>query len=294
MAGKKAKHKQGVGREERRRRLKQEIKTAEHRAWQLMQDGLFEEAAECLEQLDRRVPRQPEVLQRLLAVYQRLGLWHKIQAVAAQLVELKHDSADFTLLMAGACLTNLRLASALAYFERFVDRWPNDPRAEHVRETIAGIEHQIAETAAAAGVPSGETRQFAVEHDAILDAVAADNFVEAEKLARPLHVRFPRYAPAGNNLAEVIFYQGRFEESFKAQREVLEHNPDNAYGLANMVRLLCLLGRTAQAGEYAERLRGIQNRSAGTTYKQMEAFSYLGLDDAVLEKWEELHHAPHG
>ena len=293
MARKQAKHKQGVGREERRRRLKQEIKAAEHRAWQLMQDGLFDEAAECLEQLDRRVPRQPEVLQRLLAVYQRLGLWHKIQAVAAQLVELKHDSADFTLLMAGACLTNLRLASALAYFERFVGRWPKDPRAEHVRETIAGIENQIAETAAEAGVPSDEARQFAVEHDAILDAVAAGNFAEAEKLARPLHERFPRFAPAGNNLADAIFYQGRFDESFEVERKVLEHSPDNAYGLANMVRLLCLLGRTAEAGEYAEHLRTIHNRSSDTTYKQMEAFSYLGLDDAVLEKWEELQQASH-
>lgn len=294
MARKQAKHKQGVSREERRRRLKQEIKAAEHRAWQLMQDGLFDEAAECLEQLDRRVPRQPEILQRLLEVYQRLGLWHKIQAVAAQLVELKHDSADFTLLMAGACLTNLRLASALVYFERFVSRWPKDPRAEHVRETIASIENQIVETAADAGVPRDEARQFALDHETILDAIAAGKFAQAEGLARVVHERFPRFAPLGNNLADAIFYQGRFDESLEVERTVLEHCPDNAYGLANMVRLLCLLGRTAQAGEYAERLRGIHNGAADTTYKQMEAFSYLGLDDAVLEKWEELERAPHG
>ncbi|HET6884567.1 MAG TPA: tetratricopeptide repeat protein [Pirellulales bacterium] len=288
MARKQAKGRQSASREERRRRQKHEIKSALHQAWQKTQQGRWQEAADVLEQLDQRQPGQPEVLKRLAEIYPQLGRFNRAQAVAARLIELNQESADVTLLMAGACLNNLRLAMALSYFERFVDRWPADPRCGHARETMSMLEAEIAKSAARAGVPSEEARQLAVEHEAILEAIAAQNFVEAESLARRLHERYPAFAPAGNNLADALFYQGRIDQSLAVAREVLVYNPTNSYALATLTSRLCNLGRFEEAREYAEQLRVSGLKSADSLFKQLEAFSYLGDDQAVLDTWAEL------
>lgn len=287
MASKPHKANKRAKQREQQRRLRHEVNTGIHSAWTHAQAGRLPEAAELLERLDRRFPRQPRILERLVEMYQHLRQFDALQTAAERLLEIKPDSADLTLLVAGCGLTNRRLGIALDYFERFIRGWPDDPRVEHVRETIADLESEMGQRAELAGVSPDGARQLILEHDAIMAAIASQQFDRAEKLAARLWERHPGFAPAGNNLVDAIFAQGRFEESLDVARQILERHPENPYSLANLAIRLSTTGRWGEARTAAERLRAIKDKSPDAWVKQAEVFSYLGDDQAVLEAWRE-------
>src|SRR5256885_1671021 len=79
----------------------------------LLADGQWEEAEQLLEELDRRHPRQPDVLALRLAVAAQLGDLRAHQLVCEQLVELLPDDRDLPVILAGSYLTNGRIALGL-------------------------------------------------------------------------------------------------------------------------------------------------------------------------------------
>ena len=121
----------------------------------------------------------------------------------------------------------------------------------------------------------------------ILDAMASQRFADAETLASALFDRYPGFAPAGNNLVDTLFAQGRLDESLAVARRVLDRHPENAYALANMAARLCPLGRWEEARGFAERLRRLTKKPADVWVRQQEVFNYFGDDEAVLDAWRE-------
>src|SRR5262245_32347441 len=110
-----------------------------HDAHWFMERGKLVKALEILEELDRSHPRQVEVLQLLSNVYHDLKDHRAFQSVCERLAELQPRNADVALMLAGSYLTNFMPALAVRGFRRFLETWPNHPRAADARKTLAEL-----------------------------------------------------------------------------------------------------------------------------------------------------------
>jgi len=90
------------------------------------------EARDKLQDLDRRVPNQINILTNLVNACYDLNDIESYQAACEQLLKIDRNNADVSLGLAGAYLSNGRLMLALRAFRDFVRRWPDHPRAHEV------------------------------------------------------------------------------------------------------------------------------------------------------------------
>ena len=131
-----------------------------------------EDARELLEKFDREAPGQREILRVLADVYHELEDYSPYCRVCHQLVEMEPDYSSWQMMLADGYLQTMRPVSAYRAFQEFLNRWPNDPMADPIREQLAQMEGPIAELLREAPFPESERLELAAMHEESLSALS--------------------------------------------------------------------------------------------------------------------------
>ncbi|HWE60247.1 MAG TPA: hypothetical protein VHB98_00905, partial [Chloroflexota bacterium] len=114
-------------------------------AAQLARRKQWDEAHDLLADLSRRYPNRPEVLAARVNLAVETQDTQAYQAAGERLLQLMPNDPDLALGLAHAYVANTHPALALRAFQRFLDRWPDDPRAAETRQLAAGLETTLRE-----------------------------------------------------------------------------------------------------------------------------------------------------
>ena len=241
------------------------------------------EARDKLEDLDRRLPGQPDILTNLVNVYYELHDTEGYQSASERLLQVERNNADATLGLAGAYLSNGRPMLALRAFREFVRRWPDHSRANQVRQTIADLDGMMSKLLQDLDLPTEQAVELAAQHETVQSLLAQGRYREVRQAAETILKRVPKFAPALNNLSLAQWSDGHSDQAIASAQRVLEFEPDNVHALSNLIRFLCAAGRLNDARLYAERLKVSLAPATDAVFKKVEGLSYLGDDQGVLE-----------
>ncbi len=267
----------------KRRRPEQSILSKLEEVDSLIQRKRWVEARDLLESLDQRFPNREDILIELLNVCGELDDMPRYQRVSEQLIKIDPNNPDYLLAYAGGCMGNIRPASALLTFRRFLDRWSNHDRAADVRKTVADLEPQIGEFLSSAGFSGEDGLETAALHEASLALLDQGKYSQARHKAEELLKRYPNFVPALNNVSQTYFAEGLLDRAIPLAERVLALDPDNFHALSNLARYFVLKGEIEKAKSFGERLRQLETKKMDVWVKKAEAASILGDDAAVLD-----------
>ncbi|HEX5105900.1 MAG TPA: tetratricopeptide repeat protein, partial [Pirellulaceae bacterium] len=298
MAGSKRREK--LEKEKRRRKKLEARRAAQpaHRsiaeqASRLIEDGEWGEAREILEAYDRAHAPRSDVLKLLLDVCHEQEDMGGICSAAGRLLKIEPDNPPLHLMFASACMCEARPASALLGFRRYVERWPDDPLAAGVRDSIAELEPLVEELLREAPFPAKQRLELAALHEETLAALGSGNYERCIEAGERLLARCPAFINVRNNLSQAYFLLGRTEQALAASRAVLRQQPNNPHALANLARHLLLLGQNEEAQAACQRLREVETDNPDIWSKKAETFAFFGDDEAVLETFAAAEQAGH-
>lgn len=253
-------------------------KLTQHKRWQ--------EALEHLAALDRRYPNRPEVLAELVNVCYDLKDLRGYQMYCERLAKVEPHDPDILRGLAGAYMTNMYPALALATFRRFLARFPDDPHAAEVRQIMANLETGLAEVLSKLGASGEAGLELAAQHDEVRARLEHGQFREARQAAQQLLKRHPDFTPVLNNLSQVDFMEGQVESAMATARRVLSLDPANLQAQANLTRYLYLSGQAEAAHHQAEQLKALPLEGPDDAVKKAEALTFLGDDQEVLDVFQ--------
>ena len=249
----------------------------------LLEKGKPQEALKILNELEQKFPNQPDVLAALTNTYFDLhnirGYLHTIY----KLHGLSPNKAEIKIGMAGAYLSNGYIAAALLTFRQFAQRWPEHERAADAHKTIAELEQGLGAVLAANGFSGEDGFDFACKMDELRLNLDLGNYERCRKIAQPLLAQRPNHPPILNNLSLIEWLEGNLERAILLSKQVVETEPDNIHALANLTRFSFMLGNTAEAKQYALRLKQSEANATDPWLKKAEAFSVIGDDNAMIE-----------
>src|SRR5262245_16412837 len=193
---------------------------------------------------------------------------------------------DALLSLAQAYLMNERFALARRVYLQFLDRWPEGEDAEHAREALRILEPELGRMLALIN-QSGEERYEAAElHEESQVLMEQGQTAQARATVGELLERLPGFVPALNNLSQMQHLDNQPDKAIATAERVLEIDPQNYHALGNLARYLFLQGRVDESRRVAEALRSAQSDRDDIWIKKVEAFSYLGDDQAVLAAFD--------
>lgn len=245
------------------------------------------EALDILQELDRKFPRQTDVLGLMANTYIELGNQHGYLHALYQLHTLTPNRADIKLGLAGAYLTNGRVALALRTFRQFLKQWPHDERADDVQKTIPQLEQGLTETLSQLGLSLEDGLDFACKHEELQVLMEFGNYERGKQLAKTLLEQRPHFVPVLNNLSQVYWLEGNLARAIELSQQVLDIQPDNVHALSNLTRFLFMQGKKEESIALAQRLKASKAAAADLWVKKAEALSFIGDDDGVLALLDE-------
>ncbi|MBN1875026.1 MAG: tetratricopeptide repeat protein [Anaerolineae bacterium] len=249
----------------------------------LMKRKQWEQARDRLVDLDRRYSNHPEILTLLVNVYYELQNIELYQHTLERLVKADPDNVEAMYGLAGAYLNMNRPVLALQMFRTSVERWPDAPQAANAHKAILQLEEAMPQLFSELGMePTPEAWALATRHEEMQVCLAQEDYSQVRQIAQRILRQYPHFAPAHNNLSLAYWLEGRLARAIETAEEVLTYEPYNVHALANLVHFLCLEGRREEALAYAERLRTSPDAASEKVLKQMEAFTFLGDDEAVV------------
>jgi len=260
-----------------------------HDAAQLVSAGQLGRARDVLEELERRYPNHQDILLLLANVYHDAKDSAAYQAACERLVAIK-PSAGFTLMLAGAYLMNLMPLLALRTFHRFLDRWPDHPRADETRKTVADLQSNLDAHLAGLQMTGPDAMEVATLHEEVRSLLGQAKCSEARRTAEEVLRRRPNFLAALNNISQAYAAEGQMEQAIATAHRTLESDAENVHALSNLTRFLYLSGRTEEAKAYADRLKASPPKGFDVWTKKAEAFSYLGDDQAVVDVLQAFEH----
>jgi tetratricopeptide (TPR) repeat protein len=252
-------------------------------AEELLQHKKWSEAQEVLTELHQQHPQHPQVLEMLANLSLDQKNIARYQYYVEKLLKQQPDDPDLTVALAGAYLTNQRFALALRTFRQFLARWPADERAPEVQRTIDDIDVDMLFRMNMMEAHGPDGLDLAVLHEKVLVLIEQGEMAQARAVATQFITRQPDFPPVLNNISQTYYAEGDIAQAIATARQVLDIDPHNIHALCNMTRYLCIAGRLDEARAYAARLTGLTVTADEQYAKQMEALSYLGDDDGVLE-----------
>lgn len=257
------------------------------RAEQLMNQADWDQAQETLLHLNQRHPNQFDVLYLLMAVAYEQQDMQQYQQWGEQLHRLDPDNPETTAALMGAYLTNGRPALGLRTARYFLERWPDDEEyAPEVRRTVAEVEPMFNELLTNYGLTGDEAFEVAAMHEEVMSLSEQGKFTRARERAQELLKLRPDFTPAYNNISQAYFAEGEIEQAMATARQVLSFAPDNYHALSNLTRYLCLTGNLDEAQEWAERLKAVESDDSDVWVKKMEALSFLGDDEGIMDAFQ--------
>jgi tetratricopeptide (TPR) repeat protein len=241
------------------------------------------EARDLLESLAQRHPRQVPVLSALVNLYYDLQDMPGYQHACERLIRLVPDDPDLALGLAGAYLCNMYPVLGLRTFRRFLERWPNHPRAAEAWATLADLEAQLPGNLAELGLSGEDALELAALHEESHALLERGSYREAREVAEQLLRRRPDFVPALNNVSQIHAVEDRLDQAIATARRVLAIDAENVHALANLARYFCFSGRLDEARQSAARLTAVETDRVDVWLKRAEALSYLGDDQGVVE-----------
>jgi len=176
--------------------------------------------------------------------------------------------------------------SALQYAETYLQRFPQGFHLKQVRKL-----HELAledctrirrEDTATEGVELADLMLF--EQSQM--QVSAGNSLEGRKLSLQAAEKMPRSPAPLNNVCLSYAIEGKLERALQVAEQVLTQFPGNLHASCNRVQFLVRLGRDGEAHAILNGLRDLTPDLPDHWVKLMEAFAFVGDDDAVLEIYE--------
>ena len=251
------------------------------------------EARDQLQALAHRDPDNAEILGELLNVCYELHDTRTYLDVCERLDRLNPNDPDLTLSLASAYMVNVRPASALETYRRFLDQWPQHEHAAEARKTLTELEARMGDLLRDLGVAGERGLEIATLHERTLAFLSQGKYRQVRETAQELLKRQPDFQPALNNMAQSYAYEGNFAQALATTERVLALHPENFHALANMVRYRCQQGQFDQARVFAERLKTVRVDAVDIYTRKAEAASYLGDDQAVLDAFHDADRAGH-
>lgn len=263
------------------------------RADALIGGGFWDEARSHLEALAGRFPREGEIQRSLVHAYHELGDTEKYEQACERLLELEPDEPDAVLAVAHLHVTHLRLVTARDLLTNFLARWPEDERAKEARTLLDRVESDIAEHVERTGLTEEQHNRAMGLHEQALKQAERGRFREARQLEERALSHAPGLVPALNTLSSLDLLDSHLANAIAKTRRVLEADPHNVIGLANMVRFHVISGHPERAAPFGERLKLVTSVAPDAWIRKSEAFSYLGDAAAVWAAYEEATAAGH-
>lgn len=245
----------------------------------------YAEAINLLESLLRRHPAHDDILTELVNVSLDAGDQERYLQYIAQLSKLRRDDPDIMLGLAGSYLQNTYPVMATRVFREFVSRWPDHPRAADARATLASLEQRLANMLTEAGLPPDE--DIGALHEEARARMSWGDYAGAQQAGRELLKRHPGFVPALNNISMAQMAEGNLTQAINTAQQALHLDPENYHALSNLVRFMCMTGRMDEAKRYADRLRTTTRDVYDAWLRKLEAFSFLGDDEAVAQTFAE-------
>ncbi len=262
----------------------------------LEQAGEYEKAFELLLTLEKKYPRNRDLLAMLANVTGEMKDWANIAIYNLRLYPLETGNeralalnnliaASITLELPGlACQTASILLKdhptyhvsneAKTFLQRMQPQlFDNFDDIELLFKKFGGDEAKILD--------------FIAEHDLMTLFTDIGNVKETIYYCRRLLAQWPGFTPAINNMGFAYFRGGDLAKAIETTGEVLAQEADNSHALGNLARYYFLSGETEVAWGYANQLKGIDNDSPRRWSKQIETLAYLGDDEGVRDAYLE-------
>ena len=254
----------------------------------MAQSGAWSQARAILQNLDARYPKRPEILTELANLAASTNDAGLAESSCSQLLQITPEDADVQLALASAYALNERPLLAVETWREFLDRWPKHERADEVRQILEHAEPHA--RAMLATLPLAELEGEAAWEVGALDRLNSllelGQIEPAREQARWILERQPQFAAALNNLSQIEWLAGDATSAIATSRRVLETDAHNIHALSNALRFCVLSGRADEARDLSERLKQAPFEGHGPHLKKMEALSYLGDDEGVLQVLE--------
>ena len=265
------------------RRLREGLQEADN----LLDDNEPQQALEILHELDKKFPRQTDVLDLIANAYVDLGDDKGYLHTLLELHSLTPNRAEIKLGLAGGYLATSRFALALQTFRQFVQKWPRHERAAEVHRTILELEKIVAKILAEFGMTVEGEWDFVCKHEELQILMERGQYERCKQIAKLLLAQRPDFAPTLNNLSEVYWLEGEISLAIQTAQKTLAIQNDNIHALANLARFFFAIQKTAEAHEYAAELKTSRAYAADFWTKKFEALGFIADDDGVLAMLEQ-------
>jgi tetratricopeptide (TPR) repeat protein len=261
-------------------------------AQRLMQQKRWAEARDLLAPLAQRGgPDAESALEMLAEIYYEL---HDVVAytdICERVYRLRPNDPEVAAAMFQAYALCEQPALAIQVGRRFMQRWPQHKMAADVRPLLALLEQDLPGILAQGQLEGEEGLETFALHEQALMRVTHAKYSEARELEERVLRRKPGFIPALNTISQSYGLEGRLDRAVEYSRRVLEHDPQNFHALGNLTRDLCLLGRLDEARATAERLKQVQSPNPDAWAKKVEALSFLGDDQGIMDVYTEAERA---
>jgi len=245
------------------------------------------EALELLEELDKKFPRQPDVLGLMGNAYTDLQDLHGYFHTIFKLHSILPNRADVKLGLAGAYLTTGKLALALQTFRQFVKQWPRHEGATDAQKIIPELEQALAELLPEFHLTLENDLDFACKHEEMQVLMETGQYERCKQLAKNLLGQHPDFIPVLNNLCQVYWLEGNLTSAIETSQKTLALQADNVHALSNLTRFLFAQGKTAESLAFAARLKESTADASDLWVKKIEALSFIADDEGVLSVLEQ-------
>lgn len=239
-----------------------------------------------LEDLYRRYPDDPEVLSRLLNTSYETGDYERYQEMSESLLTLLPEDAELALALAGAYMLNSRPALARKTFRAYLEKWPQGEPVAEVRESVAEIEDYLRHNAQENHLDFERELLLMEKHERMQSLHFQGRNRQAIRLGEEIRGEFPAYIPVYNNLSQLYWLLDQREKAVEQAEAALKIDETNLHAQANLVIYQLLTGEVERAHQGVSALQVNSSIPLAHLHRVIEALSYLGEDQRVLEAFE--------
>ncbi|BDA72344.1 hypothetical protein ACCM5_27436 [Calothrix sp. PCC 7716] len=238
--------------------------------------------------MSRRYPENSDVATYLVNVCCELQDLPGYERACEMLASLEPNNPHAAYALAGSRYVNLRPVLALEAFENAVRRFPNHEKANDARKAIAELEPKVDEILASKNLTREDGWDIAALFERAQSYLAQGEYDKAKEAEKELLKLLPDFVSSYNNLSLISFAQGDLEGAIAISQKGLEVEPDNIHSLANLTRYYLLSGDIKSSEITCEKLKKSQAPGWDVWTKKAETFSYLGMDEEIVELFEQV------
>ncbi|HEY3332464.1 MAG TPA: hypothetical protein VGK19_20710 [Capsulimonadaceae bacterium] len=236
--------------------------------------------------LEERAPRDINVAILAFQCAIEMGDTIEQERLSLKMISLAPTDPRNTLNLAFTYLKNNRAVLGIEKLEEFVKRWPNHQEADKIRRDLVELRDALAKDAPDLGLAPDVQLKFTRTHEECQSLLDRGELPAARRAAEALIKIKPDFAAAHNNIGMSYALECDFPKAVLALRGVIDFEPDNIHALSMLTKLSRVTGDREAMEEYAARLKASKAPAANRALKVMEALTFAGDHEAVLEEFD--------